>query len=116
MLDRTDKDNVLATYATLLAKMAKTPKALTQAYLTLDQAVRRDPTRTDLRRQIIDLAMSPQFMRYNDALDHLKVLSDDSEVLTKRARCLVATRQFWKKVSRQPSSRQLTFPKSETDT
>src|SRR5262249_575767 len=58
----------LAKYGTLLAdpSVAKTRRAFEKAYLALEQALRREPGREDLRRRVVQMAL--QLDRPTDAL------------------------------------------------
>ncbi|WP_169978972.1 tetratricopeptide repeat protein [Tautonia rosea] len=47
-----------------------------QAFLVLERALRLDPSRDDVRRKAVELAMRPDLARFNDAVVHLKVLLD----------------------------------------
>ncbi|HTU19783.1 MAG TPA: tetratricopeptide repeat protein [Gemmataceae bacterium] len=68
-------DDALAEYALLLDKLAKSPKAQMRAYLVLDQVLRRQPERQDIRRRLAELAM--KFGRFNDGEEHLSQLRQD---------------------------------------
>src|SRR5437762_5933539 len=90
--------DALAKYGMLLAdpKIATTPRALQQAYLVLEQSLRRDPERQDIRRRIVRLALDKWLDRPSDALEHLNKLApdQDAELLSLRARCHTALRDF----------------------
>ncbi len=62
-----------------------------RAYTILEEAIRRHPDLTAVRRQLIDYTM--QMRRFSDALDHIKYLSDsgtkDSGLELKVATCYV---------------------------
>ncbi len=111
-LDPSDKSNALAKYGTLLMdkRLANSGKALAQAYFVLEQALRRDPDRHDVRKQVIRLAM--QFGRHTDALEHLNILQmalgEDGELLKLRGYCYAAVREF--KKARQSFEKALTYP------
>ncbi len=88
-----DKD-ALARYGLLLADdklIADSPNAVFKAYLTLGQVLRQAPERHDVRRRVIQLAMSPRFHRLTDAAEHLDRLFaaniKDAELLTQRGEC-----------------------------
>ena len=61
------------------------------AYLTLEQALREDPTRSDVRRKLVEVAMRT---RPGDARDHLKILLDaspeDAALKEMMAQCQIA--------------------------
>ncbi len=77
------KDNeTYARYALLLDKMAKAPRAKIQAFLVLEQALRREPTRSDIRRTVVKSAMTMQ--RYLDAIVHLKILLKETPDVRRR--------------------------------
>jgi tetratricopeptide (TPR) repeat protein len=59
-------------FALLLSDQAKAPRARLRAFLELDQAVRLNPDRDDLRRRCIEIAMSVG--RFDEAKDHLEIL------------------------------------------
>src|SRR5262249_10722074 len=86
----------LAKYGTLLAdpSVAKTRRAFEKAYLALEQALRREPGREDLRRRVVQMAL--QLDRPTDALEHLKRLDldHDAQLLSLRGRCHEALREF----------------------
>jgi tetratricopeptide (TPR) repeat protein len=63
---------VLARYALTLDKLAQTPDEHYQAWLLLEQAVRREPGRSDLREESARLALS--LYRYEEAARHLEAL------------------------------------------
>src|SRR5262245_20411799 len=99
-LDPLDRHKALAKYGELLAdeRVAKSGKAKAQAYYKLEQALRREPERQDVRRLVIRLAMDPMLGRYGEALEELKVLNaalgEDAERLKLEGRCHAALRQF----------------------
>ncbi len=85
-------NDTYARYALLLDKLATAQRAKIQAFLVLEQALRRDPTRSDLRRTVVKSAMVMH--RYLDAIVHLKILlketpeaAKDPELLFLMARC-----------------------------
>jgi tetratricopeptide (TPR) repeat protein len=86
----------LARYGTLLAdpSVAKTRRALEKAYLVLEQALRQEPSRENLRRRVVQMAL--QLERPTDALEHLKRLDldRDAQLLSLRGRCHEALREF----------------------
>ncbi len=58
-------------------EMAKSPQARQQAFLILDQALRENPQRDELRRRAIQLAV--KLRRFQDAQSHLQRFCDSSE-------------------------------------
>jgi tetratricopeptide (TPR) repeat protein len=62
----------LARYALTLERLADSPAAHYQAYLTLQQALRRDPDRADLRREAVALAV--RLYRFDEAARDIEVL------------------------------------------
>ncbi|MCI0743396.1 MAG: tetratricopeptide repeat protein [Gemmataceae bacterium] len=64
----------LARYGAIQVKLAHSPKTRFAAMLILEQVVRRDPKRDEVRRQLVELAMHPQLQRFSDAKDHLVYL------------------------------------------
>ncbi|MCI0682563.1 MAG: tetratricopeptide repeat protein [Gemmataceae bacterium] len=84
-------DEALAKLGMLLADpaIAKTRKQALQAYFVLEQALRRQPGRDDLRRRVVILATHPLLERPADALEHLARLpvDGDKELLGLRGRC-----------------------------
>lgn len=84
-------DEALAKLGTLLSdpKIAKTRKSALHAYFVLEQAIRQQPERDDLRRRVVILAMSPLLQRPADALEHLGRLAvdGDAELLGLQGRC-----------------------------
>lgn len=78
-----------AKHALLLAdkKLAKSPKALLQAFFALSRAERLAPDRQDVRRRLVQVAMDPWVERFTDAAAHLDKLPEDGEILGLRARC-----------------------------
>jgi tetratricopeptide (TPR) repeat protein len=88
---RPDDDGAYARYALLLDKLAKTPRARERAYLVLEQALRRNPERADIRLRLVRTAMSPQLQRFADAQAHLDILltanPKDAELLDLLGQC-----------------------------
>src|ERR1043166_7623650 len=82
-----------ARFALLLAdeKVATSPKALMRAYLVLGQVLLRDPSRHEVRRRVVEIAMDGRLQRFRDAVDHLAKLQedfpDDKSLPGLRARC-----------------------------
>jgi tetratricopeptide (TPR) repeat protein len=69
-----DDTAALARYGLLLERLARSPGGRSQALLVLEQVLRRQPERNDIRQKLIDLAMHPQIARYGDARAHLELL------------------------------------------
>jgi len=95
-----DQD-VRARYALLLAdqkKMAKSPLALARSFAPLEDALRHNPERHDLRRRIIEVAMELKW--YGDAAQHLDrlllVFPRDATLEVLRGRCYEASGEFKK--------------------
>src|SRR5262249_50739495 len=65
---------VLAEYGLLLDKLAKSARAQEGAYLVLDEVLRRDPGRLDVRRRQAQIALD--LKRYLDAEENLRKLRD----------------------------------------
>ena len=82
--------------------MAVTPRALQQAFAALENALRLDSKRQDVRRRAIEVAMNPMLKHYNDAAAHIDELiktfdnSDkiDGELLRWRGLCHEAKEEF----------------------
>jgi tetratricopeptide (TPR) repeat protein len=69
-----DDTAALAHYGLLLERLARSPSGRSQALLVLEQVLRRQPERNDIRQKLIDIAMHPQIARYSDARAHLELL------------------------------------------
>ncbi|HBI44281.1 MAG TPA: hypothetical protein DDY78_15730, partial [Planctomycetales bacterium] len=84
-----DDPDVLARYSLLLNELAKSPLQKGRAFFVLEKAVRLDPARDDVRRKLVDLAVS--IHRTLDAREHLKILleasPDDAELEYQMGRC-----------------------------
>ncbi|WP_145244353.1 tetratricopeptide repeat protein [Urbifossiella limnaea] len=80
------------------AKGARGGKTVYEGYLVLQEVLRRDPARADLRRYTAELAMRPDVGLYAEARADIEVLltrrPDDGELLELAARCLVAAQMF----------------------
>src|SRR5262249_19923728 len=80
---------VQARYGFLLAKWARTESGKFEAFMALEQALRMDLSRHDIRREIIRIAVS--YGRFSDALEHLAILQEtfpqDSELERLEAQC-----------------------------
>jgi cellulose synthase operon protein C len=85
----------LARYALLLDKEAA-PQARFRAFLVLEEAVRRNPDREDVRRRVISTAMA--LHRFGEAKEHLKMLQetrrDDVELEDLLGQCEEAGAEF----------------------
>jgi len=81
----------LAELGVLLNEQAANDRARTRVFLLFEQVLRRDAQRHDIRREVVRLAS--RLGRFNDGLEHLKVLmpdpaqTDDAELLQLRGRC-----------------------------
>jgi tetratricopeptide (TPR) repeat protein len=74
-----DDTDALTRYGHLLeeqAKRTRSARTLSRAYFTFDQVLRRDASRRQVRRHVVDLAMGLE--RYADARQHLGVLLQES--------------------------------------
>ncbi|HYV35442.1 MAG TPA: tetratricopeptide repeat protein [Gemmataceae bacterium] len=82
-------DLALAKFGVMLAQDAKNPRARERAVLVLDQVLRRDPNREDLRRKVVELTLS--LGQFNAARHHLallhKIHPEDVDVLHWYGRC-----------------------------
>jgi tetratricopeptide (TPR) repeat protein len=91
-----DDADALARYGLLLNELAKSPLQKGRAFFVLEKAVRTDPARDDVRRKLVDLAVS--IGRTLDARDHLKTLleasPDDPELEYQMGRCEEADGHF----------------------
>jgi tetratricopeptide (TPR) repeat protein len=73
---RPTETDVRARLGLALAKLARTAEQRLQAFLVLEQVLREDPRREDVRRKNINLAMDPRLQLYPEAKGHLQVLID----------------------------------------
>ncbi len=93
---RPTDDQALARYAQLLDQTAQTPRERLRAVLALEQALRRQPDREDLRLRIAELDLALD--RPTDAQWHLEILRknqpDDGELESLTAQALVAERKY----------------------
>src|SRR5579864_5197322 len=84
----------MARYGLALVKLAKTREARLKALLILEQVLRRDPKRDDVRRKLVDFEMRPDMRRFSDAEQHLKVLlassPESGELAYLQAQCAEA--------------------------
>ena len=67
--------DALAKLGTLLNEQAASARARTRVFLIFEQVLRRDTERQDIRREVVRLAS--QLGRFNDGLEHLKILMPD---------------------------------------
>jgi cellulose synthase operon protein C len=90
--------DVRARMGFLMARAARKPDRKLQAYFVLEQALREDRKREDVRRRNVRLAMEPSLHMYTEALAHLEVLKaahpDDWEVRDLIGQCQAATGEF----------------------
>jgi len=95
---RPDDSEVLADYGVMLAGAADTPAARQKALLVLEQGLRRDPARSDIRREVIRIAMDRTMQRYAQAREQIETLlaatPDDGELELQAARCLEGERRY----------------------
>jgi cellulose synthase operon protein C len=79
-------------------KSAMSGNDLQEAYLIVQDVLRRDPTRDELRRFAIDFAMEPRLGLFSGALVDVEVLlqkrPSDGELEGLKARCLVALQKY----------------------
>lgn len=101
---RPEDTKVLARYGRLLDQHAETPEQRLQAMLMLEQVLRRDPDEDELRRRVVQIAMSGEIQRFSDARHHLEVLvgddPKDSEALALLGRSWEASEEWHKAVER----------------
>jgi lipopolysaccharide biosynthesis regulator YciM len=88
---------VLARHALLAERLAGAPKERARAFFLLEQALRRNGSRQDVRRRAARLAL--ELDRVRDARHHLNALLDagpqrDAELLQLEARCAAKEKQF----------------------
>jgi tetratricopeptide (TPR) repeat protein len=80
----------------LLDDLAKTPRARVRAFFILDQVLRRDPVRKDIRRRVVRITIA--LGRYSDAKHHLKLLLDDApedaELFQFKGRCAAGEMKY----------------------
>lgn len=96
-LEFAPKDNeVRIQLADTLEPLAATPRQRAQVYLILDQALRAQPERQELRRRLVPMAMA--LGRTPDAVAHLQVLlqaaPEDGELENLLGQCQESTGQF----------------------
>jgi tetratricopeptide (TPR) repeat protein len=87
-----------ARFGLLLEIRARTPKAHAQVFEILEEVLRRQPDRDEVRRRLVDVAMG--LGRFADARAHLDVLlqttPDQPELLFQRGQCFRAMGDFKK--------------------
>jgi tetratricopeptide (TPR) repeat protein len=70
--------------ARLKAKTAFTKRQIDDAYYLLEDSLRREPERDDLRRFLVEFAMDPRTSLMREAFEHLEILAkkypDDAEI------------------------------------
>src|SRR5262249_43623169 len=91
--------DALARYGLTLDRLATVPNARQQAFLVLEQVLRRQPQRDDVRRRLIQTAMHPQLQRFSDAAVHLDTLlakapGGDAELELWRGQCHDGSGEF----------------------
>ena len=95
---RPDDGPTMADYGLMLAGDAKNFQDRVKALLVLSQVVRRDPGRSDIRQQIVQIAMNKTVQRYSQALEQLEALlvvsPDDAQLEFQSARCLEGERKY----------------------
>jgi tetratricopeptide (TPR) repeat protein len=86
--------------ARLMMGNAKNRREVLDAYLTVDDVLRRDPSRDGLRRALIDFAVEPRTGLFSEAKNHIDDLlaktPNDGELEGLYARCLTAGQDFSK--------------------
>ncbi len=84
----------LVQYGTLLDKMG--PAARLKAFAVLENVLRREPQRQDIRRRVAEIAMELRY--FSDAKVHLLILHDrepsDVDVLHRLGKCAMKERKF----------------------
>lgn len=83
-------DEALIRYGQVLDRHARSPRERLQPFLVLEQALRRQPGRHDLRRRLVEIAM--EIGRFPDARIHIEALlkgsaADDAALERQLARC-----------------------------
>ncbi len=96
-----------ARYALLLEEQATTTQARFRAFFVLEEALRTDPAREDVRRRVVALAIT--LSRFRDARDHLKILQQahphETDLVELLAHCQEAGAQF--KTATEPGAIEL---------
>ena len=83
-------------HALLINSLAKTGRQKQQAYVALNEAVQRDPSRHELRRELIPLAiLLGEFKEARSGIAEMRALGlEDAELMRQQARVEVAERKF----------------------
>jgi tetratricopeptide (TPR) repeat protein len=97
---RPSETDVRARLGLALAKVARNGEQRLQAFLILEQVLREDPRREDVRRKNVALAMDRRLQLYPEAKGHLQVLIDahkdapDGKLFDLYGQCLAATGDY----------------------
>ena len=95
---RPDDSATMADYGLMLATGADSPAARGKALAVLEQVLRRDPSRSDVRREIIRIAMDRTVQLYPQALEQidalLKTSPDDGKLEFQAGQCLEGQRNY----------------------
>jgi tetratricopeptide (TPR) repeat protein len=95
---RPDDSATMADYGYLLAGDANSPANRYKALPYFAQVLRRDPSRSDVRREIIEIAMDRSIQQYPQALEQIEALldasPDDGSLEFQKARCLEEDRKY----------------------
>ncbi len=95
---RPDDLDVRERLARLMCQTAKGSRQLLEAFFVLEDVLRRDPARDNLRRFTIDFAMDPRLQLYNEARGHIEILiqkkSVDADLEAFLAQCLIGAREY----------------------
>lgn len=91
--------DALSRYGMLLCQLATNGNARLQAMDVLEQVLRRDASRVEIRKQLVELAMHPQVRRFADAREHLDILLRDNagspgELHRRLGQCCEAAGEF----------------------
>jgi tetratricopeptide (TPR) repeat protein len=91
-----DDTEAITHYATALDKSTSSGQARYQTYFLLEQVLRRQPQRDDIRRQVVQLAIEQE--RFDEAVRHLEQLTlagpDKGKYLHQLGWCQEALRQY----------------------
>jgi tetratricopeptide (TPR) repeat protein len=89
-------NEALARLGILRDDLAKTPRARARAFIILEQVLRREADRNDIRRRVVRIALS--IGRFSDAEHHLKRLllesPGDTELMQYMGRCAAGLRKY----------------------
>ncbi len=95
---RPDDHDARERLSRLLTKTAKTRNESLQAYLAVEETLRRDPGRDDLRLFAIDYAMEDRVGLFAEAIGDIDILLQkrpaDGELELKKARCLTRSKKY----------------------